>query len=63
MAEHLDRAMQAVLDAGLGAASPEATNLVIYLSQLYLYDDPSPSLENLKASYEALIFKPHVGIR
>lgn len=59
-AYYLDKAMQRVLSAGLGAASPQSTALVVYLSQLYLEERP-PQLEHLRASYVALSHKPHIG--
>lgn len=57
---YLDQAMQTVLSSGLGAASPQSTNLVIYLSKLYLENVPN-NIENLQASFVALTHKPHVG--
>lgn len=59
-AYNLDWAMQKVLAAGYGPASPQSTALVMYLSQLYLDERPL-KLENLTASYAALTHKPHVG--
>lgn len=57
---HLDQAMRRVLAAGLGAASPQSTALVVYLSQLYLEAEPL-DLDSLRASFAALTHKPHVG--
>ena len=59
-ARHLDLAMQKVLNAGIGSASPESTALVLYLSRLYL-DAKEPSISDLEAAHYALTFKPHVG--
>jgi hypothetical protein len=59
-AYYLDQAMRAVLNSGYGAASPQSTALVLYLSQLYL-DAPTPEIGNLMASHAALTHKPHVG--
>lgn len=59
-ARHLDSAMQKVLNAGLGSASPESTALVLYLARLYLEAD-EPSIPDLEAAHYALTFKPHVG--
>lgn len=59
-ARHLDLAMQKVLNAGVGSASPESTALVLYLSRLYL-DAKEPSIPDLEAAHYALTFKPHVG--
>ena len=59
-AYHLDQAMRRVLTAGLGAASPQSTALVVFLSQLYL-EAETVDLENLRASFAALIHKPHIG--
>jgi hypothetical protein len=56
----LDLAMQSVLNSGLGSASPEATALVLYLTQRYL-EQPTPSLPDLEAAHHALTFKPHIG--
>ena len=59
-AKQLDLAMQKVLNAGIGSASPESTALVLYLSRLYL-DAKEPSIPDLEAAHYALTFKPHVG--
>ncbi|PJF16873.1 hypothetical protein PSACC_03321 [Paramicrosporidium saccamoebae] len=59
-AYYLDKALQHVLSSGLGAASPQSTALVIYLSMLYMAD-PTPNVHNLMASHAALIHKPHIG--
>ena len=59
-ARQLDLAMQSVLNAGIGSASPESTALVLYLSRLYL-DAKEPSIPDLEAAHYALTFKPHVG--
>ena len=58
---YLDQAMRRVLAAGLGAASPQSTALVIYLSQLYLEQQPHPDPASLRASHAALVHKPHIG--
>jgi len=59
-AYYLDRAMARVLASGLGAASPQATALLVYLSQLYCEQD-EPDVRHLAASLAALCHKPHVG--
>lgn len=59
-AKFLDLAMQSVLTAGIGSASPESTALVLYLARLYL-DAKEPSIPDLEAAHYALTFKPHVG--
>lgn len=59
-AYRLDQALRVILQGGYGAASPQATNLVIYLSQQYLNQE-SPRAEDLSASFKALVHKPHVG--
>lgn len=59
-ARYLDLAMQKVLTAGIGSASPESTALVLYLSRLYL-EAKEPSIPDLEAAHYALTFKPHVG--
>lgn len=56
----LDQAMRAVLGAGYGAASPQSTALVIYLSRRYA-EERSPRPTHLLASFAALTHKPHVG--
>jgi hypothetical protein len=60
LARQLDLALQAVLNSGLGAASPESTALVLFLSRCYL-EAPKTAPSDLEASHAALIFKPHVG--
>lgn len=57
---HLDGAMRRVLASGLGAASPQATALLVYLSQLYC-EQREPDVRDLAASFAALSHKPHVG--
>jgi hypothetical protein len=59
-AYYLDQAMRAVLRLGYGAASPQATGLAVYLSELYLQQEP-PSKAHLLASFAALTHKPHIG--
>lgn len=56
----LDQAMRVVLDAGYGAASPQSTGLVIYLSRRYA-EERLPRSAHLLASFAALTHKPHVG--
>ena len=59
-AHYLERAMRSLLNKGYGAISPQYTNLIIFLSQLYMDQDP-PSVNNLMASFQSLTHKPHVG--
>lgn len=61
LAKDLDNALWAVLQAGLGAASPQATALLVYLSQRYV-EDPLVPTEKLEAALNALTHKPHVGM-
>lgn len=60
IAKDLDSALGSVLTSGLGAASPQATALVIYLSQLYLKSSDTPN-SRLEEALAALLHKPHVG--
>ena len=60
-ARFLDLAMQKVLLAGIGSASPESTALVLYLSRLYLETEGGAHISDLEAAHYALTFKPHVG--
>lgn len=60
LAKDLDSALGAVLSAGLGAASPQATALLVFLSQRYLEDSKTPS-SRLEEALAALLHKPHVG--
>lgn len=56
----LDQAMRSILKAGYGAASPQSTGLVIYLSRRYA-EERVPRPAYLLASFAALTHKPHVG--
>lgn len=60
IAKDLDCALGAVLTSGLGAASAQATALVIYLSKLYLESSQTPNCR-LEDALAALLHKPHVG--
>lgn len=60
LAKDMDAALAAVLSAGLGAASPQATALLIYLSDRYLQEQQTPS-NRLEEALVALMHKPHVG--
>jgi hypothetical protein len=60
-ARYLDLAMQKVLLAGIGSASPESTALVLFLARLYLETDGDAHISDLEAAHYALTFKPHVG--
>lgn len=60
-ARFLDLAMQKVLLAGIGSASPESTALVLYLARLYLETEGDAHISDLEAAHYALTFKPHVG--
>lgn len=60
-ARFLDLAMQKVLLAGIGSASPESTALVLYLARLYLETESDAHISDLEAAHYALTFKPHVG--
>lgn len=59
-ARYLDLAMQRVMAAGIGSASPESTALVLYLARLYL-EAENGNVSDLEAAHYALTFKPHVG--
>lgn len=61
VAKSLDSALWGVLAAGYGAASPQATALVVYLSRRYLAD-PNTQPTQLEDAMIALMHKPHVGI-
>lgn len=56
----LDDALWAVMWAGCGAASPQATALLVYLAKRYL-DDSATSPARLEAALTSLLHKPHVG--
>ncbi len=58
MAKDLDSALWAVMNAGLGAASPQSTALVIFISKQFLKEGDPKKLEEALA---ALTHKPHVG--
>jgi len=60
VARELDAALEAVMAAGLGAASPQATALLVYLTQLYVSDSQSTP-RKLEEALTALLHKPHVG--
>jgi hypothetical protein len=60
VAKSLDAALWGVLAAGYGAASPQATALVVYLSRRYLAD-PNTQPTQLEDAMTALLHKPHVG--
>lgn len=60
IARDLDSALAAVLSSGLGAASPQATSLIIYATKRYL-ENPNTSLERFEQALAALLKKPHVG--
>lgn len=57
---HLTEAWSRVVSSGLGAASPQATSLLVYLSEVLLDCEPADT-SRMHACFEALAAKPHVG--